>query len=125
MIGFYRDFGIVVLLSALGAYLTAAFYLNIPVPTSFWLSLGFIAILSLVIHQMLFAAAKKRPQLFVAWFMGALTAKLFLSAILMVIVGLTDPDNLKFTAIGFLISYILLTVVEIRHLLPLMKNVDK
>ena len=122
MPSYHRDFFIVIILTAHGAWLTATFLLSFTVPTSFWLCLSFIALVSLFIHRLLTRASSKRPQLFVAYFMGALSGKLFLSAMLMVVVGLTDRENLKFTAVGFLIAYVLLTVVEIRHLVPLLRN---
>ncbi len=122
MAAYHRDFLLVTILSAVGAWLTANFLLSASVPISFWLCLIFIALISQFIHLLLTRASTKRPQMFVAWFMGALSGKLFLSAMLMVVVGLTDRENLKFTAVGFLIAYVLLTIVEIRHLVPLLRN---
>jgi hypothetical protein len=67
-------------------------------------------------------ANNKRPQIFVASFMGSLTAKLFLSGIILVMVGVLDKDNLKFTAIGYLIGYMLFLIAEIKNLLPLIRS---
>lgn len=122
MKGYFKDFSIITALCAMGAILSATYFISGPVPNSFWISFAFIAIASFAIHRILSDASQKRPQIFVAYFMGALTGKLFLSGILLVAIGLLDRENLKFTAIGFLITYVLLTVLEIRHLLPLMKN---
>jgi hypothetical protein len=125
MKGYFKDFLIITLLCAIGAVLSAYYFLSGPAPISFWISFAFIAIASFAIHRILSEASEKRPQIFVAYFMGALTGKLFLSGILLIAVGLLDRENLKFTAIGFLVTYVLLTILEVRHLLPLMKNQNK
>lgn len=108
--------------NALGAYVSANYFLGTQVPFSYWLSLAFIAALTFIVHKQLIAANEKRAQLFVAYFMGALTVKLFLSVILLITVGLTVRDELAFTAVGYMIAYVLFTVVEIKDLLPRMKN---
>lgn len=108
--------------NALGAFVSAQYALESQVPFSYWLSLAFIAALTFIVHKQLIAANEKRAQLFVTYFMGALTVKLFLSVILLITVGLIARDELAFTAVGYLIAYLLFTVAEIRDLLPRMKN---
>lgn len=125
MKAYLKGFLIITVLCIIGVLIVAGLILGIPVPVSFWISFAFITITSVAIHRILSDASKKRPQIFVAYFMGALTAKLFLSGILLVIIGLLDRESLKFTAIGFLIAYVLLTVLEIRHLLPVMRDQNK
>ncbi len=119
---FYRDLSLVVLLCAVCAWLAASYILHSAVPVSFWLSLIFIGLITFLVHKVLVSANAKRPQIFVAYFMGALTGKLLLSAMILLIVGLTDRTHLKFTGIGFFIAYALLTTVELVHLLPLIRN---
>jgi FtsH-binding integral membrane protein len=119
---FGRDLIIVSALSALSAWLTATMGLNKEVPLSFWLALAFIVLATVVIHIVLVRANKKRPQIFVAYFMGALAAKIFLSAILLLAIGYFNPSSLEFTAVGFFVVYALLTTVELRHLLPLVRK---
>ncbi len=123
---FRREFFIVVLLCCLGAYITAEFVLHQAVPLSFWIMTAFISIATFYIFKILMDTnANKRPQVFVNYFLAALTAKLMLSAILLLAVGLTDRPNLKFSALGFFIVYVLLTVVELKNLVPLIRNSDR
>jgi len=115
---FTRDLLIIAVLVCAGAWASATFFLKQTVPFSFWISIGLLTLASYFIHQFLVKANDKRPQIFVASFMGSLTAKLFLSAIILVTVGVLDNENLKFTAIGYLIGYMLFLVAEIKNLLP-------
>jgi hypothetical protein len=119
---FLRDVSIVALLSAVSALLVAEFALTRDVPISFWLCFAFIVVLTIGVHFFLVKANKGRPAQFVASFMGALSAKLLLSAGLLLVVGLIDPENLDFTAVGFFLIYSLLTVAELRNLLPLVRQ---
>jgi hypothetical protein len=119
---FYRDLIIIVIPVCAGAWLSASYILEESVPFSFWISFGILTVASVFIHQFLVKANNKRPQIFVASFMGALTAKLFLSGIILVLVGVLDKSNLKFTAIGYLIGYMLFLVAEIRNLLPIIRS---
>lgn len=119
---FYRDFFIVIAVCAVGAWVVSNYALHNPVPVSFWLSLIFIGGITFFIHKALVSANTKRPQVFVTWFMGALTGKLLLSAMVLLVIGLTDRAHLKFTGIGFFIAYVLLTLVQLVHLLPLVRN---
>ncbi|NEN24539.1 hypothetical protein G3O08_13610 [Cryomorpha ignava] len=123
---FRREFLIVVILCCLGAYATAKFALHQAVPLSFWIMTAFISIATFFIFKILMDAnVNKRPPVFVNYFLAALTGKLMLSAILLLVVGLADRSNLKFSAIGFFIVYTLLTVVELKNLLPLIRNSDR
>jgi hypothetical protein len=117
-----RDLAIITALTCLGAWGSATFFLNQFVPLSFWLSITFLVLVSFFVHRFLVRANDKRPQIFVASFMGALTAKLFLSAIVLLVIGLVDNDSLNFTAVGYLIGYMLLLVAEIKNLLPLIRS---
>ncbi|HKK40533.1 MAG TPA: hypothetical protein VJ949_14025 [Cryomorphaceae bacterium] len=119
---FTRDLIVIAILVCAGAWVSANFLLEQQVPFSFWLSFAILTIASFFIHRFLVKANDKRPQIFVASFMGSLTAKLFLSAIILVMVGVLDKENLKFTAIGYLIGYMLFLVAEIKNLLPLIRS---
>ncbi len=122
MKGFYRDIIIATIALGVGAWATAEYGLHTTVPISFWISLIIVLAMTWIIHGVMVKANDKRPQLFVTYFMGTLTAKLFISAMVLVSVGVLDRDNLTFTAIGYFLSYILLTGLEIRYLLPLVRN---
>jgi len=119
---FVRIHLVITALNVAGALLVSRFLLQDDVPVAYWFSLAFIAVLTIVIHKILIKANDKRPQLFVSYFMGALTIKLFFSAILLVAVGLIAKEQLTFTAIAYLIAYVLYTVAEISDLLPRMRN---
>ncbi len=119
---FYRDLVIVLLIGIIGAIAAADFFLSSSVPLSFWLSLAFIVITTIIIHRVLLQANEKRPALFVAYFMGTLTGKLFLSAMILLVVGMVDRPHLKFTAVAYFAFYAILMVVELKHLLPLVRS---
>ncbi len=123
---FRLEFFVVIILCCAGAFLTARYVLHQQVPVSFWIMTAFISLATFVIHRVLTNANKnKRPLVFVNYFMAALTAKLLLSAMLLLVIGLTDGENLKFVAVGFFIVYALLTAVELKNLLPLVRNSDR
>lgn len=119
---FIRDLIIIVVLVCAGAWASATFLLEENVPFSFWILIGILTVSSIAIHSFLVNANDKRPQIFVASFMGSLAAKLFLSAIMLVLVGVLDNSSLAFTAIGYLIGYMLLLAAEIKNLLPLIRS---
>lgn len=121
---FLRDLIIIVLLVAGIAWAIARYAFDQELPLSFTVSFGILAIIAWFTYGFLVRANRKRPQIFVARFMGALSAKLFLSIIILVVAGLLDKENFKFTAIAYLIGYLLLSINEIRHLLPLVRKSD-
>ena len=119
---FTRELLIITALVCAGAWASANLLLDQIVPLSFWVSIALLSISSYFIHHFLVKANDKRPQIFVASFMGSLTVKLFLSAIILVSVGVLDKENLKFTAIGYLIGYMLFLIAEIKNLLPIIRS---
>lgn len=119
---FLRYFLLITLLNVAGAWAVSHYLLHAAVPVAYWFSLAFIAILTLAIHRILIRANDKRPQLFVSFFMGALTIKLFFSAIILVAIGLIAQEQLTFTALAYLVAYMLYTAAEIADLLPRMRN---
>src|SRR5690554_4264477 len=122
---FRREFFAVVIACCISAFLVAKYRLHQDVPVSFWIAMAFISVATFYIHKILLDANQnKRPQVFVNYFMGALTVKLLLSAIMLLVVGLLDRESLKFTAVAFFIAYALLTTVELKNLLPLVRNSD-
>lgn len=121
-LSFFKDFAIVIVLSSVSKFLVARYLLETNVPNTSWIGFLFISVLTLIIHNFLLRASTKRPQLFVASFMGSLTAKLLLSAMFLVVVGVLVKEELKFTAISFFILYALLTIVDIKSLLPILRS---
>jgi len=122
---FTRDLTIITALVLIGAWASATYFLDMAVPLSFWLAIAILAVVSFFVHRFLVKANDKRPQIFVASFMGALAGKLFMSIGLLLIVGLVDNDSLNFTAVGYLIGYMLLLVAEIKNLLPLIRSASR
>ena len=120
---FRRELFVVVILCCVSTFLIAKFVLHQQVPLSFWLMTAVISIATFIIHKVLMDAnVNKRPQVFVNYFMGFLTVKLMLSAAMLLVVGLADRENLKFSAVGYFIVYALLTAVELKNLIPLVRN---
>ena len=119
---FLRDFFIIIAAVAAGAWFAANQFLKTDIPLSFWLAFSVLSLISLAIHRFLVRSNQKRPQIFVANFMGSLAIKLFVSAIILVMVGVLDKPNLKFTAIAYLIAYFLFLIAEIKNLLPLIRG---
>lgn len=119
---FILEASVVLVVSYLSGWAISKFVLQKDVAISFWITTILLFALNIVSHRFLLKANQKRPQIFVASFMGALTAKLFLSAILLVAVGVIVPAELKFTAIGYFIIYAILTGVDIKNLLPYIRS---
>jgi hypothetical protein len=117
MTHYYRNFIISTAIVLIGAYLAVP---NIPIST--WISISFLILLSLTVHFLLEKATAKRPQIFIAWFMGLQGAKIFLSAAIILVAGLLDREHLKFNAIVFMAAYVLYTIIEIGYMLPKVKN---
>ncbi len=121
MTHYYRNFILSTAIIIVGAYVWAHFTID-RVPPTTWLCLGFLIALSLAVHRFMEKANKKRPQIFIAWFMGLQGAKIFLSASIILIVGLLDREHLKYNAIVFLVAYALYTTIEIGYMVPKVKN---
>ncbi|MFN2428392.1 MAG: hypothetical protein ABR574_00140 [Cryomorphaceae bacterium] len=119
---FIIEASVVMAVSFLAAWLIAVYGLESSVPASFWITSLLLFVLNIGVYRFLLKANAKRPQIFVASFMGTLTAKLFFSAILLVVVGVIAPGELKFTAIGYFIVYAILTGVDIKNLLPFIRS---
>lgn len=115
---FILEASVALIVSYVVGWVISNYLLHSDVPISFWITTLLLFALGIFSHRFLLKANKKRPQIFVASFMGVLTAKLFFSAILLVAVGVIVPAELKFTAIGYFIIYAILTGVDIKNLLP-------
>ena len=120
--GFLRDLSIVTALVYICAWLVAKYLMEHSLPLSFAIAFGVLVITTYFVHRYLVRANRKRPQIFVAGFMGALGAKLFLSILILVVAGLLEAEHFKFTALAYLVGYFALSAVEIRSLLPLVRK---
>ena len=119
---FLRHLTIATVLIVAAVLLVAVYALHTAVPLSFWICLVFLLLLFGFVFQTLIKANQKKPQTFVTVFLGTLTGKLFLSAIVILVVGLIDRESLKFTAIAYFVAYVTFSFLEIKNLLPLIKN---
>lgn len=119
---FILEASIVLVVSYISAWAVSMYWLNTNVAISFWVTTLLLFTLNVASHRFMLKANNKRPQVFVTSFMGVLTVKLFFSAILLVVVGVIVPSELKFTAVGYFIVYAILTGVEIKNLLPYIRS---
>lgn len=122
--GFIRDFLIATAAVYLAAWLVSHYLMHTPLPMSFVLGFALFAVVAFFVRNFLVRANRKRPQIFVASFIGTLAGKLFLSIVILVVAGLLDGANFKFTALAYLVGYFALSAVEIRNLLPLVRRHD-
>ena len=120
--GFIRAFLIAVAAIYLAAWAVARYVLHEALPLSFAIGFAVFAIVAFFVRNFLVRANRKRPQIFVASFIGTLAGKLFLTVIILVAAGILDQENFKFTALAYLIGYFVLSAVEIRNLLPLVRR---
>lgn len=85
----------------------------------------FLIFITLISHRMIMKQIGKRPQLFVTYFMGLMTVKLFISLGIMLIsiwVNRADKFPLAITFMGLYFSY---TFLSISAILPHLKSGTK
>lgn len=66
-----------------------------------------------IIHAVLIKQIDKRPQLFVNYFMGSMSVKLFLSLILLLVVLYTMPKVRVPFALMFMLMYLVYTALSV------------
>ena len=82
----------------------------------------YFPIVTLSIYLVLSKQINKRPQLFVNYFMGSMTVKLFLSMILLFIVLYTHSEERLHFAIVFMLMYLVYTALSVVFLLQKIKR---
>ena len=73
----------------------------------------YFPLITLLIHSVLLKQINKRPQLFINYFMGSMTVKLFLSMILLLVVLYTQPNVRISFALIFMFMYLVYTALSI------------
>lgn len=73
----------------------------------------YFPLITLLIHSVLFKQINKRPQLFINYFMGSMTVKLFLSMVLLLVVLYTQPNVRVSFALIFMFMYLVYTALSI------------
>jgi hypothetical protein len=86
--------------------------------------IAFFVITSIIVHSILTKAGKQKITRFSIFFMGSITAKLFIYTIFIVIYVLVDKSTAVPFLISFLILYFLFTFFETYSLLNDLKNQD-
>ncbi|MAC94460.1 MAG: hypothetical protein CMC96_03045 [Flavobacteriales bacterium] len=82
----------------------------------------YFPLITLLIHSVLLKQINKRPQLFINYFMGSMTIKLFLSMILLLVVLYTQPDVRISFALIFMFMYLVYTALSVVVLFKKLKQ---
>jgi len=77
---------------------------------------------NIVAHHFLLKANAERPQKFINTFIAVLGLKMFMSLLLVLVLGLSFKEQLLPLVISFLILYFCYTIFEIKSLLKLPKE---
>jgi len=76
----------------------------------------FIALFNVGMHLILMSSAKGRPQLFVNYFIGRLSLKMFVHLIVMVAVAFMFPDKAVHFILLYAVYYLTFTAIETAYL---------
>jgi cytochrome bd-type quinol oxidase subunit 1 len=96
-----------------------------PIYYSFY---GFLILATLLSHVLIMKQLDKRPQLFVTYFMGSMTVKLFFALAIMLLAIWFNRAEKYPLAIVFMVLYFAFTFLSISAILPHLnsgKNSDK
>lgn len=86
-----------------------------PIYYSFY---GFLVFITLLSYMLVMKQIGKRPQLFVTYFMGSMTVKLFFALAIMLIAIWFNRDEKYPLAIVFMVLYFAYTFLSISAILP-------
>lgn len=96
--------------------------LNIELSTIYGIFYAFLIVITLLSHYLIMKQINKRPQLFVTYFMGLMTVKLFIAlGIMLVAIWFNREDKFPL-AITFMVLYFGYTFLSISSILPFLKN---
>lgn len=123
-----RNFSFKLLLAAtllfLATSIIAKSYLHQTLDNSLF-TITFFALLTFGIHYLLVKASKKRPQQFIAYFMGSMAIKLFVSFGFMVVyILLKKAGAVPYIIIAFA-SYMLFTIIQVMSVLKYLRASSK
>lgn len=82
----------------------------------------YFPLITSLIHFVLLKQIYKRPQLFINYFMGSMTVKLFLSMILLLVVLYTTPKVRISFALIFMAMYLIYTALSVVVLFKKLKQ---
>lgn len=120
----------IIKLAVLSALLFSLHYfsferLGIQLTSLYALFYGFLILITLVSHVLIMKQLDKRPQLFVTYFMGSMTIKLFIALGLMLVVLWFNREDRVPLAIVFMVLYFAYTFLSISAILPNLKSGKK
>lgn len=114
---------LVIMSAILLAIQVVVFYLlNIQLSLVYFIAYVYLIGFNLVAHHYLVKANNERPQKFINTFIAVLGLKMFMSLLLVLVLGLSFKDELLPLVISFLILYFCYTIFEIKSLLKLPKE---
>lgn len=96
--------------------------LSVQFSTIYGVFYAFLIVITLLSHYLIMKQINKRPQLFVTYFMGLMTIKLFIAlGIMLVAIWFNREDKFPL-AITFMLLYFGYTFLSISSILPYLKN---
>jgi len=96
--------------------------LSVQISTIYGVFYAFLIVITLLSHYLIKKQINKRPQLFVTYFMGLMTIKLFIAlGIMLVAIWFNREDKFPL-AITFMLLYFGYTFLSISSILPYLKN---
>lgn len=96
--------------------------LSVELSTIYGVFYAFLIVITLLSHYLIMKQINKRPQLFVTYFMGLMTIKLFIAlGIMLVAIWFNREDKFPL-AITFMLLYFGYTFLSISSILPYLKN---
>lgn len=96
--------------------------LSVQLSTIYGVFYAFLIVITLLSHYLIMKQINKRPQLFVTYFMGLMTIKLFIAlGIMLVAIWFNREDKFPL-AITFMLLYFGYTFLSISSILPYLKN---
>lgn len=96
--------------------------LSVQISTIYGVFYAFLIVITLLSHYLIMKQINKRPQLFVTYFMGLMTIKLFIAlGIMLVAIWFNREDKFPL-AITFMLLYFGYTFLSISSILPYLKN---
>ncbi|NBG65060.1 hypothetical protein [Acidiluteibacter ferrifornacis] len=96
--------------------------LSVELSTIYGVFYTFLIVITLLSHYLIMKQINKRPQLFVTYFMGLMTIKLFIAlGIMLVAIWFNREDKFPL-AITFMLLYFGYTFLSISSILPYLKN---
>lgn len=107
---------------AVGAVLALAFFAldhfveRIYMPPVNYVFVVVFGVLTVRIHKWLLSANEKSPKLFVTYFMGSISVKLFLTLIALLIYIYINREERVEVALSFFVTYVAFTVLEVTAL---------